>query len=98
MQSVHQTRGILHNEASKGQNNQSSQYRCIDATPPPPSGDGLQLNPVFFPRRLDADIDPVLYDQLDALSRRSGRSIAEIAQELISRSYLAPVNLVEIDG
>jgi hypothetical protein len=40
----------------------------------------------------------VLYDQLDALSRRSGRSIAEIAQELISRFYLEPVEHVQVDG
>ncbi|MFM7268807.1 MAG: hypothetical protein ACKOZT_09500 [Cyanobium sp.] len=47
---------------------------------------------------MDLDIDPLLHDQLVALSQRSGRSVAEIVQELISRSFPEAVDPSVIDA
>lgn len=57
-------------------------------TPSPPrqgvSGfpDGLRL-----PQRLELEIDPDLFERIEELSIRSGRSIPEIIQALISCSF-----------
>jgi hypothetical protein len=40
------------------------------------------------PQRLELEIEPVLYERIEELSIRSGRSIPEIIQALISRSFL----------
>jgi hypothetical protein len=38
-------------------------------------------------QRLELEIEPVLYERIEELSIRSGRSIPEIIQALISRSF-----------
>jgi hypothetical protein len=50
--------------------------------------DGLRL-----PQRLELEIDPDLYERIEKLSIRSGRSIPEIIQGLISCSF--PINPAE---
>ena len=55
------------------------------------------LDPLRFPQRLDLEVDPELYAQIERLSSRSGRSIAEIVQGLISCS-LEPIPAHEISG
>jgi hypothetical protein len=50
--------------------------------------DGLR-----FPQRLVLEIEPDLYERIKELSIRSGRSIPEIIQELIS--YAFPINPAE---
>ena len=53
----------------------------------PPQGafgfpDGLRL-----PQRLELEIDPDLYERIEELSIRTGRSIPEIIQGLISCAF-----------
>ena len=66
----------------------------LTPSPPPPhqgvSGfpDGLRL-----PQRLELEIDPDLFERIEELSIRSGRSIPEIIQGLISCSF--PINPAE---
>jgi 4-hydroxy-3-methylbut-2-enyl diphosphate reductase IspH len=43
-----------------------------------------------MPQRLDLEIQPEIYAQIEEISIRSGRSIPEIIQELISRSLPDP--------
>ncbi|MEI6111813.1 MAG: ribbon-helix-helix domain-containing protein [Cyanobium sp. ELA712] len=40
-----------------------------------------------LPQRLDLEIDPELYERIEELSIRSGRSVPEIIQQLISCSF-----------
>lgn len=55
---------------------------------PPPSKEGSALPDSWrLPQRLELEIDPDLYARLEDLSRRSGRSIPEIIQGLISASF-----------
>jgi len=44
-------------------------------------------DPLRLPQRLELEIDPDLYARLEDLSIRSGRSIPEIIQGLISCSF-----------
>jgi predicted DNA-binding protein len=43
-------------------------------------------------------IDPPLYDRLEELSLRSGRSIAEIIEEMLNRSCAESVESFLIDS
>lgn len=45
-----------------------------------------QLDPGDFPRRLDLEVSEEVFSYLQALSAKTGRSISEIATELLSRS------------
>ncbi|MCX5959872.1 MAG: ribbon-helix-helix domain-containing protein [Cyanobacteria bacterium] len=40
-----------------------------------------------LPQRLELEIDPDLYERIEELSIRSGRSVPEIIQALISCSF-----------
>jgi hypothetical protein len=46
-----------------------------------------------LPQRLELEIDPDLYERIEELSIRSGRSVPEIIQALISCSF--PINSTE---
>lgn len=61
--------------------------------PPPPKGERSPLDPMRFPQRLELEIEPDLYERIEEISIRSGRSIPEIIQALISCSF--PINPVE---
>jgi len=61
--------------------------------PPPPKGERSPLDPMRFPQRLELEIEPDLYERIEEISIRSGRSIPEIIQGLISCSF--PINPVE---
>jgi len=61
--------------------------------PPPPKGERSSLDPVRFPQRLELEIDADLYERIEEISIRSGRSIPEIIQALISSSF--PINPAE---
>ncbi len=59
------------------------------SAPPPPQGlSGFDAS--RMPQRLDLEIQPEIYAQIEEISIRSGRSIPEIIQELISRSLPDP--------
>jgi len=45
-----------------------------------------QLDPGEFPRPLDLEVSEEVFSCLQALSTKTGRSISEIATELLSRS------------
>ena len=45
-----------------------------------------QLDSGEFPRRLDLEVSEEVFSYLQALSAKTGRSISEIATELLSRS------------
>ena len=64
-------------------------------TPPPPPHQGVSGFPdgLRLPQRLELEIDPDLYERIEELSIRSGRSIPEIIQGLISCSF--PINPAE---
>ena len=49
------------------------------------SADRYQLDPARFPQRLDLELDPAVLERLQALADRSGRSISEMAAELLGR-------------
>ena len=44
-------------------------------------------DPLRLPQRLELEIDPDLYERIEELSIRSGRSVPEIIQALISSSF-----------
>lgn len=44
------------------------------------------MDPLHSPQPLELEIDPDLYERIEEISVRSGRSMAEIIQGLISRS------------
>ncbi len=50
-------------------------------------------DPLRLPQRLELEIDPDLYERIEELSIRSGRSVPEIIQALISCSF--PINPAE---
>ena len=50
-------------------------------------------DPLRLPQRLELEIDPDLYEHIEELSIRSGRSVPEIIQALISCSF--PINSTE---
>lgn len=64
----------------------------VGVIPPPPhthssQGDCDLTDPLRLPQRLELEIEPDLYERIEEISIRSGRSIPEIIQELISRSF-----------
>jgi hypothetical protein len=48
-----------------------------------------QLNPTQFPRRIDLDLSPDLHAMLERIAAATGRSISEVALELLSRSLFS---------
>jgi hypothetical protein len=54
---------------------------------PPPSGDCGLADPLRLPQRLELEIEPELYERIEEMSIRSGRSIPEIIQGLISNAF-----------
>ena len=50
------------------------------------STDPFRLDPDKFPKRLDLDLSEEVYERLLAISRESGRSIQEIAEEILCAS------------
>ena len=73
--------------------NDKNQCICIDSFSPPPQGVSGFPNGLRLPQRLELEIDPDLYERIEELSIRSGRSIPEIIQGLISCSF--PINPAE---
>ena len=61
--------------------------------PPPPKGEHTSLDTFRLPQRLELEIDADLYERIEEISIRSGRSIPEIIQALISSSF--PINPAE---
>ena len=55
--------------------------------PPPQPEDSFSIDPLKVPRRLELEIQPHIYEQLEEMAVRSGRSIPEIIQGLISGSF-----------
>lgn len=56
--------------------------------------DPWRLDPAKFPQRLDLDLTEEVYGLLAAISKRTGRSIAEVALEMLSREmHLMPPSL-----
>jgi hypothetical protein len=51
------------------------------------------FDPLRLPKRLDLEIEADLYDRIEEMSIRSGRSIPEIIQGLISGAF--PMNPAE---
>ena len=50
------------------------------------STDPFRLDPDKFPKRLDLDLSEEVYERLLALSRKSGRSIQEIVEQILCSS------------
>ncbi len=48
-----------------------------------------QLNPRHFPRRIDLDLSPDVHAMLERMAAATGRSISEVALELLSRALFA---------
>jgi hypothetical protein len=51
-----------------------------------PSTDPWRLDPARFPRRLDLELSDEVYDQLQSMSERTGRSISELVGEILEQS------------
>ena len=43
------------------------------------------LDPAKFPKRIDLDLSEEVYEQLMAISQRTGRSVSEIAAEILDQ-------------
>jgi hypothetical protein len=65
----------------------------LASCPPPPKGERSSLDTFRLPQRLELEIDADLYERIEEISIRSGRSIPEIIQALISSSF--PINPAE---
>ncbi|MCS5697697.1 hypothetical protein NZK32_01375 [Cyanobium sp. FGCU-52] len=48
-----------------------------------------QLNPRHFPRRIDLDLSPDVHAMLERTATATGRSISEVALELLSRALFS---------
>ena len=48
-----------------------------------------QLNPAQFPRRIDLDLSPDMHAMLERIAAVTGRSIPEVALELLSRAVFS---------
>lgn len=46
-----------------------------------------------MPRRLDLELSDEIYEALEALSRRTGRPISDLVEDLISQSIAPPQSL-----
>jgi len=60
--------------------------------------DAWKLDPCKMPRRLDLDLSEEVYDALEALSRRTGRSIRDLVEDFIAQSVAPPLPLQEEDS
>ncbi len=49
------------------------------------TSDQWRLDPAKFPQRVDLELTDEVYAVLVAISERTGRSIAEVAAEILSR-------------
>ena len=49
------------------------------------ASDSWRLDPSRFPQRLDLELTAEVYEVLAAISERTGRSISEVAVEMLSR-------------
>ena len=49
------------------------------------TSDPWRLDPAKFPQRVDLELTDEVYAVLVAISERTGRSIAEVAAEILSR-------------
>jgi len=48
-----------------------------------------RLDPAHFPRRVDLDLSPDLHAMLERIAAATGRSISEVALELLSRALFS---------
>ena len=62
---------------------QEQRWRQPPAVDPRMSTDPFRLDPSKFPKRVDLDLSEEVYERLLALSRESGRSRQEIAEEIL---------------
>ena len=70
-------------------------YWILCLPPPEPEVPSMP-DPLKLPQRLELDIQPQLVEQLEEMALRSGRSIPEIIQGLISGALApAPVPLTD---
>ena len=53
-------------------------------------GDRYRLKPEHLPKHLELEVDPQVLQALEQMSQRSGRSLNEIALELLSKALGAP--------
>ena len=58
---------------------------------PPPSGESV-VDSSPQQRRLDLILDSDLYDRLEEISLRNGRSIADLIEEVLNASFPVPAN------
>ena len=57
-----------------------------------------KLDPSKMPRRLDLDLSDEVYDALEVLSRRTGRPIRDLVEDLIAQSVTPPLPPQEEDS
>lgn len=58
---------------------------------PQQSVDAWKLDPSTMPRRLDLELSEELYAALEVLSRRTGRPIRDLVEDLIAQSVTPPL-------
>lgn len=56
----------------------------------PDNDERFRLDPAKFPRRVDLELTPELLEQLEAMARRSGRSLPDLITDLLSREAGPP--------
>jgi hypothetical protein len=58
-----------------------------------------RLDPAKFPKRIDLELTEEVYGHLIAISQRTGRSISEIAVEILGQSIDTPLTRdINADG
>ena len=60
--------------------------------------DAWKLDPSKMPRRLDLDLSEEAYTELEALSRRTGRPIRDLVEDLIAQSATPPLPMRDEDS
>jgi hypothetical protein len=60
--------------------------------------DTWKLDPSKMPRHLDLDLSEEAYEALEALSRRTGRPIRDLAADLIAQSVTPPLPMRDEDS
>jgi hypothetical protein len=58
---------------------------------PQKSVDAWKLDPSRMPRRLDLEVSEEVYEALEVLSRRTGRSIRDLVEDFIAQSIASPL-------
>mgnify|MGYP003338161079 CR=1 FL=1 len=58
---------------------------------PPPVGESV-VDSSLHQRQLDLILDSDLYDRLEEISLRTGRSIADLIEEVLNASFPMPAN------